>query len=134
MKHCLKLVTLTVTLFICLLTTNCGDKTPIATFTVDAVTNKDYIIESEGLAKAKNPTLTLKRGETYVFNVVAYNHPFFIKTEKTAGKDNSYDDGVTNNGTSESTILFSVPKDAPETLYYVCRYHEMMAGEIKIID
>lgn len=134
MKQLLRCSKLLVILCFFYLTTSCGDKAPIATYTVDAPTNKAYTIEGGDLNKAKNPTLTLKRGETYEFNVIAYNHPFFIKTKKTPGKDNAYNEGVTNNGASESILLFSVPKDAPDVLYYVCKYHKMMSGELKIID
>lgn len=117
-----------------LLFTACGNKEPIATFTVDAKTNKYYTITSKNITDNQNPTLTLKRGETYKFDVVVYNHPFYIKTQKTVGKSSTYDEGVTNNGANESVLLFSVPKNAPSTLYYVCQYHKMMSGELKIID
>lgn len=135
MKHLLRSISLLAILF-SLSLTSCGSKNtePAAIFTVDAVTNKDYTIEGGGISKSKNPTLTLKRGETYQFDVKAYGHPFFIKTEKTRGKENAYNNGVINNGANESVLTFAVPKDAPNTLYYVCKYHKMMSGEIKIID
>ncbi|GEM_PF-5875126 len=116
---------------------SCGKKgkAPIATYTVDAVTNKEYEIEGSGLEKSENPTLILKRGETYEFIVKAYGHPFYIKTEKVTGKERAYDDGVTNNGAQDETVLvFTVPKDAPDVLYYVCKFHKMMSGELKIVD
>ena len=116
---------------------SCGDKKikkPFATYTVDAVTNKEYEITGANLIKSENPTLTLKRGETYEFIVKAYGHPFYIKTEKTSGKVNTFDKGVINNGANETILMFSIPKDAPDLLYYVCQYHKMMSGEIKIID
>lgn len=110
-------------------------KPPVATYTVDAVTNKDYEIEGKDLEKSENPALTLKRGETYEFIVEAYGHPFYIKTEKVEGKDKVYDKGVTNNGAQDGAkLVFKVPIDAPDILYYVCRYHRMMSGELKIID
>lgn len=106
----------------------------MAIYTVDALTNKEYVIEATNFPKAENPTLTLKRGETYKFIVKAFGHPFFIKTERTQGTISTYDDGVTNNGANDAELLFSVPKDAPDLLYYVCKYHKMMSGELKIID
>lgn len=117
---------------------SCKDKQskpPIAIYTVDAVTNKDYEIEGTDLEKSENPSLILKRGETYEFIVKAYDHPFYIKTEKLEGKEKVYDKGVTNNGAQDGgKLVFSVPLDAPDILYYVCRYHKMMSGELKIID
>jgi len=114
----------------------CGEKqaSVLATYTVSAVTNKDYRVESTDLPKSKNPTLTLKRGATYEFVIEAFGHPMLIKTEKTIAKVNSYNTGVTNNGADEGIITFTVPDNAPDLLFYVCEYHAMMGGEIKIID
>jgi len=137
MKPYFKIFVLAIFFSLALFLVSCGDKKskePIATYTVDAVTNKDYEIEGSGLTKAENPTLTLKRGETYKFDVIASGHPFFIKTEKVSGKISTYDEGVTNNGANEDILLFSVPKDAPDLLYYVCQYHKLMSGELKIVD
>ena len=113
---------------------NTKSKHPIATFSVEAVTNKDYRIKGGNLTEKKNPTLILKRGETYEFVIKSFGHPFYIKTEKVSGKDKTYDKGLTKNGIDEGTILFRVPTDAPNLLYYVCKYHKMMSGEIKVVD
>lgn len=136
MKQIFKLFTLIIVLSFSLIF-SCTDKkskTPIAIYTVDAVTNKEYEIEGGGLAKAENPTLTLKRGETYKFIIQASGHPFYVKTEKVTGKVSAYNDGVINNGASLDTLLFAVPKNAPDLLYYVCQYHKLMSGEFKILD
>ena len=134
MKQKIKLLASIVILSITTLFNSCGDKPPIATYTVDAVTNKDYEFSGGGYSGDENPTVTLKRGETYEFIIKASGHPFYIKTEKVTGKVSAYDKGVTNNGADEATILFSVPNSAPDILYYVCQYHKMMSGEFKIID
>lgn len=42
--------------------------------------------------------------------------------------------GSTNNGTTSGTITFTVPFDAPNTLYYVCQFHGTMAGTLSITD
>jgi hypothetical protein len=81
-----------------------------------------------------NPTLTLQRGLTYTFTINSVGHPFWIKTTQTTGTSNSYNDGVTNNGTSSGMITFEVPQNAPETLYYICQFHGSMTGIISIID
>ncbi|GAB1855436.1 hypothetical protein MHTCC0001_02700 [Flavobacteriaceae bacterium MHTCC 0001] len=125
-------------LFSFILISGCGEKkakTALVSYTVDAVTNKDYEFTGGDITKAENPTLTLKRGETYEFVVKASGHPFYIKTEKIPGKDKAYNSGVTNNGASDDVVLvFAVPKDAPDVLYYVCQYHKLMSGELKIVD
>lgn len=116
---------------------SCGDKKskePLAIYTVDALTNKAYTIEATGLPKAENPILILKRGEIYKFIIKTYDHPFYIKTEQVSGKEKAYDKGVTNNGAKDDVLLFEVPGDAPDLLYYVCKFHKMMSGELQIVD
>ncbi len=83
-----------------------------------------------------NPSLTLKRGFTYTFNVSSPGHPFYIKSIPGTGTGNAFTDGVTGNGTASGTITFTVPSTAPATLYYNCSVggHTAMAGTINITD
>jgi predicted lipoprotein with Yx(FWY)xxD motif len=82
----------------------------------------------------ENPGLELIRGNTYEFNVNSPGHPFFIKSIQSTGVDNAFNDGVTNNGIADGTIVFTVPSDAPDTLFYNCEFHGSMTGVITIID
>ena len=82
---------------------------------------------------ATNPTLTLVRNQTYFFTVNASTHPFWIKTAATTGTGDQYNTGVTNNGDDVGGITFTVPGDAPNTLYYICQLHSSMQGTINII-
>ena len=75
-----------------------------------------------------NPLLYLIRGYTYYFNLSAPGHPFWIKTDQSTGTANAYSTGVTNNGIDSGLITFTVPHDAPNTLYYNCQYHSPMRG------
>jgi hypothetical protein len=77
-----------------------------------------------------DPTLVLHRGFTYHFNINASGHPFFISSTPGSG---AYATGITNNGTSSGTIIFTVPMDAPSTLYYYCSVHAAMNGVITVI-
>ena len=81
-----------------------------------------------------NPTLTLKRGLTYTFNLTASGHPFYIKTVQSTGTGNACNDGVTGNGTQSGTITFVVPAGAPNTLYYNCEPHASMTGTMNITN
>tara|TARA_Y100000591_G_scaffold27927_2_gene20620 strand:+ start:8216 stop:21100 length:12885 start_codon:yes stop_codon:yes gene_type:complete len=83
-----------------------------------------------------NPTLTLYRGNTYKFNVNAKGHPFYIMTEpyKDGSTDLFYKSGVTNAGAVYGTVTFTVPKDAPDILYYQCGNHNAMGGILQIKD
>ena len=82
-----------------------------------------------------NPTLTLVRGNTYVFTLNLDGiYPFYIKTIASLGNTNVYDTGVTNNGATVGTVTFTVPQDAPSTLYYSSSTEYNMRGQITIID
>ena len=77
-----------------------------------------------------SPAISLIRGVTYYFNVNASNHPFNIQTSS----GNVYTTGVTNAGTDNGTVTFTVPFDAPNILHYVCNTHESMTGILNISD
>lgn len=93
-----------------------------------------YIFNGEGLSDASNPDFTFKRGSTYVFNLKTPAHPFLIKSVEGTTTANSYNAGVTNNGAVSGSLTFTVPSDAPNTLYYNCEFHGSMVGTITIID
>lgn len=94
-----------------------------------------YTFTGKGLTGAVNdPTLTLSRGHTYIFENRSGGHPFYIKTSiANGGTNDAYNTGVTNNGGGNGTeIIFTVPHDAPDTLYYQCSSHSSMAGQLNI--
>ena len=101
-------------------------------FTVFSVTNNlalEFIINGDA-----NPTLELTRGQTYIFNVSASGHPFWIKTLSSTGTANQYNTGVTNNGVDVGLITFVVPDVGPTPLYYNCQDHLAMKGTIDLLD
>jgi len=97
------------------------------TYTVTNSGAGAYLID--GVA---NAPLEFKRGWTYVFNVSASGHPFWINSVSGTGTGNAYNDGVTNNGTQSGTITFVVPDDAPDDLFYNCQFHASMQGTISV--
>ena len=89
-----------------------------------------YIIDYQ-----PNPELTLVRGNTYVFNIVTNGvFPFWIKYQQSTGTGYAYSTGVTRNGSATGLITFTVPQDAPDTLYYASENQLSMTGVIKIVD
>ena len=58
-------------------------------------------------------------------------HPFQIQLTSGQG-GTAYNDGVTNNGTSNGTVTIEVRQDAPDTLYYQCTSHANMGGTLSI--
>ena len=85
-----------------------------------------------------NPSLKLKRGYVYYFDATdssTNTHPFLLSTGSSGGNTSGeYTNGVTNSQTTNGTLTFQVPSDAPSTLYYVCKNHIGMGGEITISD
>jgi hypothetical protein len=80
-----------------------------------------------------NPTLTLYRGFTYVFNVQVSGHPFRISANN-VGLGSPFLTGIVNQDAQNSNLIFKVPMDAPSTLYYVCMFHfNSMKGTINIL-
>jgi len=100
----------------------------------------DFFVTNQGsgaylIDGVSNDTITLVRGETYIFDINASGHPFWIQTVPGAySSGDIYNDGITGNGTQVGTITWTVQQSTPSTLYYVCRFHSAMAGTILIID
>ena len=101
-----------------------------AQFTVTASGSTDYVFNGDGFPSAQNdPTLYLKKAHTYQFVINASSHPFEIRT---ASGGSAYGFGVSANAIGSGTITFTVPMNAPSTLYYQCTSHSGMGGVINI--
>jgi hypothetical protein len=109
---------------------------PSVSYTV--VNNGAGAYTFSGAAKGDNPNLgPFYRGGTYTINITATGHPFYFTTDNgtnfAAGTYfGEYTDGVTGSRTDSGTITFTVPNDAPDTLYYQCGNHGVMRGAITI--
>jgi hypothetical protein len=96
----------------------------------NGTTFTDYIINGQN-----DPTLTLYRGVTYVFQVRSgFLHPFDIKTNSTTTASDRYNNGVTGQGATTTDLTFAVPLNAPNSLFYHCEVHPQMGGTLNIID
>lgn len=120
------------------LVTTGGVFTPFTgdTYTITNSGTNNYVFNGGTFTNANDPALTLARGGTYTF-VMEYSgtHPFYIKSLDIVGTNGAYNDGVTNNGAlAGQTLTFTVPIDAPDTLYYRCSSHSGMGGTINIVD
>lgn len=79
------------------------------------------------------------RGGTYTFNLDVTGHPFYLTTDDgtnwtQGGYAGEYTNGVTGSRTEVGTLTFTVPNDAPDTLYYQCANHSGMKGTIHVKD
>lgn len=100
------------------------------TLTVTSPNGGIYIVDG-----INNPVLNFIRGNRYVININATNHPFYFQTSGlTYNAGLTYTNGVTGSGTQVGTIIFEVPYNAPNTLTYVCGYHANMGNTINISD
>lgn len=98
-------------------------------FNVSAVDGA-YVFSGNGTNSSENPDLYLSRGETYKFHISAAGHPFYIKTLSGNGNGNQYTSGITGNGSEDGTLIFTVPQDSPQKLYYNCSNHSTMKGTL----
>ena len=111
----------------------------VSTYSVtlaDEVDNVAFLFNPEGPAEGlvRNPTLTLFRGQTYIFDVNSPGHPFSLKTERSEGSLDRYTQGVTGNGTEVGQVTFEVPDNSPDVMYYVSENAIDTAGVFHILD
>ena len=85
-----------------------------------------YVFENEGT----KPTLSMIRGVTYTFDYsAASSHPFRFATAADAAGSTEYTTGTSISG---NVISFTVPYNAPDTLYYYCTNHSGMGNSISV--
>ena len=92
--------------------------------------NKLFINDME------SPSLILIRGFTYFFecNLSEGNH-FYLSTENSSQNFSlEYDNGVSNSRVSSGTLTFTVPEDAPDTLYYCSSEGIFKGNKIEILS
>ena len=108
----------------------------LSTYTVsieDQGDNYAYLLTPDGLTR--NPTIQLYRGLTYIFEINSPNNPFSFKTQRVAGDLYRYDgSSLTNNATTSGQIVFEIPLNAPDILYYVSEADANTGGVINIQD
>ena len=94
--------------------------------------NFAFLFTPDGLTR--NPDLRLYRGETYRFEITSPDQPFSIKTERVDGDGFRYQVGVSKFAVTEGILEFTVPLDAPDTLFYVSENNIDTSGIFKIFD
>ena len=80
-----------------------------------------------------DPDIHLVRGQRYIFHNRSSGHPFRIQSTANGSTGTQYNTGVTNNdGAAPTDIVFDVPQDAPNILFYQCTAHTAMGGRLII--
>ena len=86
-----------------------------------------YYFSHDSSAK---PTFSFVRGATYTFDYSASSsHPLRFATAADAAGSTEYTDGTSISG---NVIKFTVPHNAPDTLYYYCNVHNGMGNSITV--
>ena len=113
---------------------------PITTADNPDTLEPDFFVTNDGTSAylidgVSNDTITVERGQTYIINIDAAGHPFWIQTDPPPYDAlNVYNTGIANNGAENGNIIWTVSQDAPDTLFYVCQNHAIMAGAIIVVD
>ena len=94
-----------------------------------------YTFTGPGLGHStlNDPTLYLMRGQTYMFENKMNAHPFRIQITSNGSTGAQWNVGVTNNDVSNGVLIFEVPFNCPNTLYYQCTAHANMGGALNIV-
>lgn len=93
--------------------------------------NNAYVFTPDSLTR--NPVINLYRGQTYEFTISSPGNPFSIKTLRSSGSLDRYTiSGIDNYAVEEGKIVFTVPLNAPDILYYVSEFDIDLGGEFHI--
>ena len=110
-------------------------RSPITWWELGATGNaQNFTFNGPGFSAATNdPQIYVQRGATYAFDnsVNGGAHPFRIQSS--AGLSGTpYTTGQSGSGTA--VLYWTVPMDAPGTLYYQCTIHSQMNGTITVVS
>ena len=105
-----------------------GTGTAASVYTVaNAEAGNSFVFTPDGLTP--NPVITLYRGETYEFNIES-PAALYISTTSKYNSETVYTTGVIGNGTSK--VIFTVPSNAPRSLYYTLSTNQYANGKIAV--
>ena len=95
---------------------------------VSAEDNRNYILngtDRNGSVSGNDPTVTVNKGDTIIFDVDASRHPFYIKTEFSRGGGNQVITGTISGtpGTQNGKLSWNTMGVSAGKYYYVCSPH-----------
>ena len=104
---------------------------------VSAEDYRIYILngtDRNGSVSGNDPTVTVNKGDTIIFDVDASRHPFYIKTEFSRGSGNQVITGKLSGtpGTQSGKLSWNTTGVSAGKYYYVCSPHATfgMGGSI----
>ena len=102
---------------------------------VSSTLNVAAILGAYEINGVNNPTLIVRRGQAYTFNLNAAGHPFYLQaTGNGYQSENTYSGGFIGNGQTSGEYEWVVPQDAPDEIFYQCEFHPVMFGKIIVVD
>ena len=95
---------------------------------VSAEDYRNYILsgtDRNGFVNGNDPTVTVNKGDTIIFNIDASRHPFYIKTEFSRGSGNQVKTGMLYGtpGTQAGQLSWNTIGVSSGKYYYVCSPH-----------
>ena len=107
---------------------------------VEAATHVIKVASSKFTIDGESKELALSKGVVYTFDVSdASNNGHVIAFSETSdgthGSGTEYTTGVVRSGTpgqSNAKVTFTIPEDAPDTLYYYCTAHASMGSKLTL--
>ncbi|MFZ2540145.1 MAG: hypothetical protein WAW75_00055 [Gallionella sp.] len=80
-------------------------------------------------------TLVLVRGKTYTFDVnTGVMHDFYLATKPMGFGTGTLTKGVKGNFTYKGLVTLTPTAGTPDIIYYACRNHKFMGGEIHVVN
>jgi len=108
-------------------------RSPMTWWELGANGSNHFTINGPGFSTpTEDPTLYVMRGMTYAFDNSSNggSHPFRIQSSQGLS-GTAYTQGQSGSGTN--VLYWTVPMDAPNTLYYQCTIHALMNGTINVL-
>ena len=106
---------------------------------VSAESIDNYILsgkDKNGSVSGNDPTVTVNKGDSIIFDIDASRHPFYIKTEFSRGGGDQVTTGILsgNPGIQNGTLSWNTKGVSRGKYYYVCSPHAPfgMGGSIII--
>ena len=95
---------------------------------VSAESYRNYILsgtDRNGSVSGDDPTVTVNKGDTIIFDVEASSHPFYIKTEFSRGGGDQVTTGTISGtlGTQNGKLSWNTTGVLAGKYYYVCSPH-----------
>ena len=114
-------------------------KTETYYINVSAESIDNYILsgkDKNGSVSGNDPAVTVNKGDTIIFNVDAFRHPFYIKTKFSRGAGDQVTTGILSGtpGTQDGKLSWNTTGVSAGQYYYVCSPHAPfgMGGSIII--